>query len=585
MATIKLLASFDGTDGRNPDTNLVADTQGDLFGVAPGGANNDGVVFEVANTTSGYASTPDALFVGSSGTVVNALGLFVDAAGNLFGTNQNDGTDSDGSVYEIANTSSGYAAFPTTLSSFNGTDGSTPTGSLITDPAGDLFGTTLFNGANGNGTVFEVRFTNGAYSSTPTALVSLNDNGGFGFPNASLITDAAGDLFGTTHNFGDVGSVFEVPFSNGSYASTATTLATFSTGGSLPLAGLVMDSAGDLFGVTQSGNGEVFEIANTSSGYASTPTVLFTGNTTLGGFNGGLVIDAAGDLFGTIAEDGNDPDGAVFEIPFNRGSYAATPTILASFDGSAGEFPDAGLIADSSGNLFGTAFQGGANSDGTVFEVTGAGFVTCYRRGTRIATPDGEREVEVLTAGDLVLNAAGKSRPIVWIGYRQIDCRRMPAPGKVWPVLVRAGAFGEGMPHRDLFLSPDHAVFADGVLIPIRHLINRVTIAQVPADEVIYYHVELAEHDLLMAEGLPAESYLDTGDRFAFDNGGAVAPRPVDVALCWETAGCAPLIVTGTDLHEVRRRVNAIAGCPHACRDLFDPRPRANLGPWMNLPI
>ena len=83
---------------------------------------------------------------------------------------------------------------------------------------------------------------------------------------------------------------------------------------------------------------------------------------------------------------------------------------------------------------------------------------------------------------------------------------------------VRAGAFDDAQPSRDLWLSPDHAVHVDGVLIPIKHLLNGTSIAQVAVDEVIYYHVELPHHDVLLAEGLPAESYLDTGDRRSFDN-------------------------------------------------------------------
>ena len=270
------------------------------------------------------------------------------------------------------------------------------------------------------------------------------------------------------------------------------------------------------------------------------------------------MIDAAGDVFGTAQTDGSNTDGAVYEIPFVNGSYAATPIILANFDGTNGQGP-LGLIVNADGDLFGTTMAGGANTDGTVFEVTNAGFVTCYRRGTHIATPAGERAVESLTEGDLVLTASGETRPIVWIGHRRVNCRRWDAPEKVWPVRVLAGAFGGGFRHRDLFLSPDHSVFVGDVLIPIRHLINGDSIAQMPMEEVVYYHVELARHDLLLAEGLPAESYLDTGDRFAFDNGGPVARRPVDIALLWESAGCAPLLVSGRSLRNAQLRVNAIA--------------------------
>jgi hypothetical protein len=145
----------------------------------------------------------------------------------------------------------------------------------------------------------------------------------------------------------------------------------------------------------------------------------------------------------------------------------------------------------------------------------------CYAAGTFIMTDRGEITVEDLSAGDHVMTISGASRPIRWIGHRRIDCSRHPDPRQVWPVCVRAGAFGEGLPRRDLWLSPDHAVFVRDVLIPIKLLVNRSTIRQIPMNAVTYYHVELSRHDVLLAEGLPAESYLDTGNRHMFENGGA----------------------------------------------------------------
>ena len=93
-------------------------------------------------------------------------------------------------------------------------------------------------------------------------------------------------------------------------------------------------------------------------------------------------------------------------------------------------------------------------------------------------------------------------------------------PHDVWPVRVSAGAFGDAQPGRDLLLSPDHAVFLDGALIPIRYLINGRTVVQEFAAEVSYYHVELPEHSVILAEGLPCESYLETGNRAAFGRQG-----------------------------------------------------------------
>ena len=111
---------------------------------------------------------------------------------------------------------------------------------------------------------------------------------------------------------------------------------------------------------------------------------------------------------------------------------------------------------------------------------------------------------------------------------------------------IAAGAFGAEMPSRELWISPDHAVYVGDVLIPIKHLINGTSIAQVPMDEVTYYHVALPEHDLLSADGLLAESYLESRDSFGFATGRPVRGMHPDLwSLKWEADGCAPLIVTG----------------------------------------
>src|SRR5580658_1153527 len=137
--------------------------------------------------------------------------------------------------------------------------------------------------------------------------------------------------------------------------------------------------------------------------------------------------------------------------------------------------------------------------------------VACFAAGTRIATEADLVAVESLHVGDRVRTRRGDTAAIVWIGQRNVDCRHHPDPGTVCPVRVLAGAFGPGLPSRDLWLSPDHAVFVEGVLIPIHCLINGGTIRQIVVPEVTYYHVELPAHDVILAEGLPVESYLDTG--------------------------------------------------------------------------
>ena len=150
--------------------------------------------------------------------------------------------------------------------------------------------------------------------------------------------------------------------------------------------------------------------------------------------------------------------------------------------------------------------------------------VACYAAGTRLAVPGGEAPVEALRPGDLVRTAGGALRPVRWIGHRTIDLTRHPDPRRAQPIRILADAFADGVPSRDLVLSPDHAVFDRGRLIPVRLLVNGATILrETRRRKVTYYHVELDSHDLLLAEGLAAESFLDCGNRGIFEN----APEPL----------------------------------------------------------
>lgn len=176
--------------------------------------------------------------------------------------------------------------------------------------------------------------------------------------------------------------------------------------------------------------------------------------------------------------------------------------------------------------------------------------LACFAAGTRLATTRGMIAVETLRIGDAMVLARHDALPVVWLGHREVDCRRHPEPHKVWPVRIVAGAFAPDVPRRDLYLSPDHAVFGHGVLIPVKYLVNGTTITQVPMDRVTYFHVELPRHDVLLAEGLSVESLLPNSDRSGFANGGgAVALHP---AWAWEGEGCAPLVVTGPEIAAVR---------------------------------
>jgi hypothetical protein len=203
--------------------------------------------------------------------------------------------------------------------------------------------------------------------------------------------------------------------------------------------------------------------------------------------------------------------------------------------------------------LTGRFVAGTDGSEGT--QIT----LTCFAEGTLIATPMGAVPIQHLSEGSLVLTGAGEALPVVWLGHRRVPCARHPCPTQVLPIRIQAGAFGPGTPARNLLLSPDHAVFVNGVLIPVKYLVNGHGVAQLAVTdipEVIYWHIELPRHSVVLAENLPVESYLDTGDRANFQNGGNVVIAHPDFSTrAWEAYGCAPLCITGPTLDAARARL------------------------------
>jgi len=181
--------------------------------------------------------------------------------------------------------------------------------------------------------------------------------------------------------------------------------------------------------------------------------------------------------------------------------------------------------------------------------------VACYLRGTRIAVPGGEAAVDSLRPGDLVLTAAGLERPVVWVGHRRLAVAAAADPARVRPIRVRAGAIGPGIPTRDLLVSPEHIMLLDGVLIPAHALVNGVTVvvaAEIEAPH--YFHIELESHDVLLAEGAAAESWLDAGNRFMFANAPVAALR-AEPAATPAALACAPVVEAGPALDAVREQL------------------------------
>ena len=299
-------------------------------------------------------------FTGSGGDGANpSAGLMADPAGNLYGTTAEGGASGQGTVFQLD--PSGNL---TVLYSFTGGDGSHPRATLIADAACNLYGTTISGGANDAGTMFQL-----TPAGSLNVLYSFTGGSDGALPWAGMIADAAGNLYGTTYGGGasGQGTVFQLDPSG-----TLTVLYSFTGGNDAsPWAGLIADAAGNLYGTTEGGDGpgEVFQL--TPSG-AFTVLHNFTGRD--GAIpHGGLILDAAGNLYGTTHNGGASAAyGTVFQL-----TPSGTLNVLHSFTGgSDGAYPEAGLIADMAGNLYGTTWGGGTGGRGTVFQLTPSGTLT-----------------------------------------------------------------------------------------------------------------------------------------------------------------------------------------------------------------
>ena len=179
----------------------------------------------------------------------------------------------------------------------------------------------------------------------------------------------------------------------------------------------------------------------------------------------------------------------------------------------------------------------------------------CYCRGTMILTPAGEVAVERLRIGDRITTHAGVARPIKWIGRRAYDARFIAGRRDMLPIRFHAGSLGPGLPHRDLLVSPHHAMLVEGVLVPAELLVNGVTItAERDAGDVEYFHIELETHDILIAEGAAAESFVDCDSRGMFQNAAEFrALYPEADPPRWQR--CAPLLEDGPALAAIHGRL------------------------------
>jgi uncharacterized repeat protein (TIGR03803 family) len=364
--TATVIHSFKGppNDGVFPYAGVILDAAGNIYGTTwLGGTADLGTVFEISK----HGETLLHSFgVAADGQMPQA-GLVRDAAGNLYGTTTIGGGPSCvGTVFKINATGK-----ETVLHCFAGqpTDGGYPLASVVLDAKGNLYGTTADGGTNNVGTVFELDTTG-----KETVLYSFT-GGNVGetdgaSPVAGVIRDTSGNLYGTTiaGGPGNWGTVFKLDA-----AGKETILFTFTGGGGTtdgnnPLAGLVRDAAGNLYGTTENGGGmhdagTIFKVDQTGN-----ETVLHTFYTTPGDGSipeATLIRDAAGNLYGSTAFGGTYGFGTVFKY-----DTAGNETVLHSFNGTDGKYPQGGLAMDAAGNIYGTCQQGGTFRLGTVFKIT-----------------------------------------------------------------------------------------------------------------------------------------------------------------------------------------------------------------------
>jgi hypothetical protein len=235
-------------------------------------------------------------------------------------------------------------------------------------------------------------------------------------------------------------------------------------------------------------------------------------------------------------KDGLDSSG----IGFMTSDAAQNPIVVTI----ASTFPTTGL----------KAFAGSSNQspdllNGTSGVVTSYATTACFVTGTRILTDRGEVAVEALVVGDQVALAGGGFRGVQWVGHRHMAAFNEHDR----PFCVRAHSFGRDLPARDLFISPEHAIFTEGVLIPVRHLALGDAIAQIDAEDICYYHILLDRHEVILAEGLACESLLDVYCETVFDN---MADAPSSLIFL---NPCAPRVTQGIELERSREKLRAIS--------------------------
>ena len=345
-------------------------------------------VLTVASTQSAQAQTFKVVlnFTNGQGGAQPYAGLTMDASGNVYGTTfgNSGGPYGNGSVFKLKHSGSGWLLNP--LYDFTGgNDGAWPWGRAVFARDGTLYGTTWTGGGPGIGTVFRLRPSPSAPVSalapwTETVAYRFTGGSDGGAPQGDLTFDQSGNIYGVTNSGGDAGNgvVYELTPSGGGWTQTVLYSFQGTEDGANPYGGVVLDKAGNLYGVVNYGGhsnaGAVYELSPSGSGWTKTTLYDFTGGSDGATPYGGLIIDASGNLYGTTAFGGAGRGGTVFALtPANGGGWSFNT--LYSFPGSG--YPNYGpmdkLAMDSAGNLYGTTYQDGTNQAGSIFKLTPSG--------------------------------------------------------------------------------------------------------------------------------------------------------------------------------------------------------------------
>jgi hypothetical protein len=302
----------------------------------------------------------------------------------------------------------------------------------------------------------------------------------------------------------------------GTIAGAGTYLADF--GGTLRLEGAVQSSATGLEIVTAAleldstvASGAVITFYGNSDDLHETLDLTDISGDVLQGFSGtiaGLTVDS------NEAYSDDNIDLAGLSVADISAASLNTSTDVMTVTTTGGSFT-LQLSGSYAAGTFVNWFTDGAGTGSNLYLST----TPCYCRGTLILTDQGERPVEELAIGDLVVTLSGAAAPIKWIGRRSYDGRFIRGRRDVLPIRIAAGAIAHGVPVRDLWVSPGHALNLDGVLVPAQLLLNGLTITQAESVErVDYFHLEFEGHEIIVAEGAAAESYVESGNRRGFHN-------------------------------------------------------------------